>query len=115
MWRANFNYQPEYFVYSHLIGPALVEFVARVILHPCQVEGETNRTHVYQGKGSYPDVAIQDAAYKVTAGLRSHCFELQTSYAFIYFPQRISGSVNVVRYLDLAHLVLLALRLCTPC
>jgi hypothetical protein len=34
MWHANFTYQPEYFVYSHLIGPALEEFVARVILHP---------------------------------------------------------------------------------
>jgi hypothetical protein len=38
------------------------------------------------GKASYPDVAIQDAAYKVMAGLRAHCFELQTSYAFIDFP-----------------------------
>jgi hypothetical protein len=103
MWCANFTYQPEYFVYSHLIGPALEEFVARVILNPRQVEGETDRTHAYQGKGSYPDVAIQDAAYKVMAGLCAHCFELQTSYAFIDFPRRISGSVNVVRYPDPAH------------
>jgi hypothetical protein len=58
MWRANFTYQPEYFIYSHLIGPTPEEFVARVILLPHQVEGETDRTHAYQGKGSYPDAAI---------------------------------------------------------
>jgi hypothetical protein len=58
MWRANFTYQPEYCVCSHLIGPALEEFVARVILHHRQVEGETDRTHAYQGKGSYLDAAI---------------------------------------------------------
>jgi hypothetical protein len=77
--------------------------VARVILLPRQVEGETDRTHAYQGKGSYPDAAIQDAAYKATVGLHAHCFELQTSYAFIDFPQRISESINVVRYPDPAH------------
>jgi hypothetical protein len=44
MWRANFTYQPEYFIYSHLIGPTPEEFVARVILLPHQVEGETCNT-----------------------------------------------------------------------
>jgi hypothetical protein len=57
MWHANFTYQLEYFVYSHLIGPTLEEFVARV-LHACQVEGEIDRMLAYQGKGSYPDVTI---------------------------------------------------------
>jgi hypothetical protein len=37
------------------------------------------------------------------AGLRAHCFELQTSYAFIDFPHRVIGSVNGVRYPDLVH------------
>ena len=41
MWHANFSYKPEYFVYAHLLGLGLDECVAKVILHPRLVEGET--------------------------------------------------------------------------
>ena len=34
MWRANFSYQPEYFVYARPLDPGLDECVAKVVLHP---------------------------------------------------------------------------------
>jgi hypothetical protein len=103
MWRANFSYQPKYFVYARSLGPGLDECVAKVILRPQLVEGETEEPLKYQGMGSYPEAAIQDAAYQVMAGLRARCLELQTSHTFAYFPQRIMGPINGIRYLNLTH------------
>ena len=86
MWHANFSYYPEYFVYARSIGLGLDECVAKVILCPQLVEGETKEPLKYQGMGSYPEAAIQDVAYQAMAGLRTRCLELQTSHTFAYFP-----------------------------
>ena len=103
MWSANFSYQPEYFVFAHFLGPGLDECVAKVVLCPRFVEGETEEPLKYQGMGSYPEAAIQDAAYQAIAGLRAQCLELQTSYGYAYFPRRIMGPINAICYPNLAH------------
>jgi len=104
MWCANFSYQPEYFVYARSIGLGLDECVAKVVLRPQLIEGETEEPLKYQGMGSYPEAAIQDAAYQAMAGLRAWCLELQTSHTFAYFPQRIMGPINGIRYPNPMHL-----------
>ena len=103
MWRANFSYQPEYFVYAHPLGPGLEKCMAKVVLHPRLVEGETKEPLKYQGMGSYLEAAIQDATYQTIAGLRAQCFELQTSYAFAYSPRRIMGPINGIHYPNAMH------------
>ena len=103
MWHANFSYQSKYFVYAHSLGLGLDECVAKIILHPWLVEGETEEPLKFQGIGSYPKAAIQDAAYQAITGLRAQCLELQTSYAFAYFPRRIMGPINGIYYLNHVH------------
>jgi len=104
MWCANFSYQPEYFVYARPLGPGLDKCVAKVVLCPRFVEGETEEPLKYQGMGSYLEAAIQDAAYQAMAGLRAWCLELQTSHTFAYFPRRIMGPINGIHYPNPTHL-----------
>ena len=94
---------PEYFVYARSIGLGLDECVAKVILCPQLVEGETKEPLKYQGMGSYLEAAIQDATYQAMAGLRAWCLELQTSHTFAYFPRRIMGPINGIHYPNPKH------------
>ena len=103
MWSANFSYQLKYFVYARSIGLGLDECMEKVILRPRLVEGETEEPLKYQGMGSYLEAAIQDATYQAMAGLRAWCLELQTSHTFAYFPRRIMGPINGIRYLNPTH------------
>ena len=104
MWCANFSYQPEYFVYARSIGLGLDECVAKVVLRPQLIEGETEEPLKYQGMGSYLEAAIQNATYQAIAGLRDQCLELQTSHTFAYFPRRIMCPINGIHYLSSTHL-----------
>jgi hypothetical protein len=98
MWRANFSYEPEYFLYSVEIGHRLVETHAYVLLHPCIMEGPTERSHHFSGVGSSLESAIQICAYNAITCLRSRYSELNSSYSFAYFPFHVQLGTNAVLY-----------------
>ena len=66
MWRANFSYEPEYFIYTTKIGPNLVECYASVLLYPHLMTGPPERSHMFSGIRSSTEAAIQAYAYRST-------------------------------------------------
>jgi hypothetical protein len=98
MWRANFSYEPEYFLYSVEIGHRLVETHACVLLHPHLMEGPPKRSHHFSGVGSSPESAIQICAYNAITCLHRKYSELNSSYTFAYFPFHVQSSTNAVLY-----------------
>jgi len=92
MWRANFSYAREYFVYTTQIGPNVVLCYARLMTSPPE------RSHIFSGTGSSPDAIVQASAYSAFTSLRHRYSELNCSYTFAYFPYQVSSSVNEVLY-----------------
>ena len=74
MWRANFPYALEYFVYTTQIGPNLVECYASVLLHPRLMTGPLERSHIFSGIGSSTKAAIQACAYNACTSIRHRYF-----------------------------------------
>ena len=70
MWRANFSYALEYFVYTTRIGPNLVECYASVLLHPHLMTGLLERSHIFSSIRSSTEAAIQASAYSALTSLR---------------------------------------------
>jgi hypothetical protein len=98
MWRANFSYEPEYFLYSVEIGHRLVETHACVLFHPRIMEGPPERSRHFSGVGSSPKSAIQICAYNAITYLRRRYSELNSSYTFSYFPFLVQPGTNAVLY-----------------
>jgi hypothetical protein len=98
MWRANFSYEPEYFVCTTQIGPNLVECYASVLLHPRLMANPPERSHTFSSVGSTPEAAIQVYSYNALTCLRRRYLELNNSYTFSYFPYHVQPGVNEVLY-----------------
>jgi hypothetical protein len=98
MWRANFSYEPEYFLYSIEIGHRLVEIHACVLLHSRIMKGPLERSHHFSDVRSSLEGAIQICAYNAITNLRRRYSELNSSYTFAYFPFHVQYGTNAVLY-----------------
>ena len=109
MWRANFTYQPEYFIYRRDRGPGMEEYRAVVNAIARQVVGSV--PYCVQVHATSEPMAVQEAARRLMSLLRHDLTELSQP-PYDHFPKQGSradvGTFDAIQFGEDPHVRQLA-------
>ena len=88
MWRANFTYQPTYFIYRQDQGPGMEEYRAVIHIIARQVTGSIS--YHFQAHGTSEAMALQEVAHVAMSHLHYDLTELSQP-PYDHFPIRAHG------------------------
>ena len=89
MWRANFTYQPMYYIYRQDQGPGMEQYRAVVRIITRLVTGSI--PYQFEGHGTSESMALQEAARMAMSRIRYDLTELSQP-PYDHFPIRAYGS-----------------------